>query len=309
MKAITRERYGSVVVREVPRPEPAPGEVLVRVRAASVNPVDWQDFHGHPYVLRLSRPRVLGRDFAGQVEGLGAGVTGFVLGDKVFGEAVGAFAEYVCVDEEFVARKPENLSYGEAAAVPLAGNTALVGLRDLGVVRPGQRVLVTGAAGGVGTFAVQVAKALGARVTGVCAAADFAVVRALGADEVDEEWGRDRFDVVFDLAGDRGLRAARRRLTRGGTLLLAVGGGYRGRCLLGHLGAHAVAWFLSGFVRHRLVPIAAKPSRRNLTALRDLVETNRLTPVVDRAYPLAETALAIHHAESPDARGKTVITG
>ncbi|MDQ0718100.1 NADPH:quinone reductase-like Zn-dependent oxidoreductase [Streptomyces luteogriseus] len=272
MKAVVQDRYGSadtLEFREVDRPVPAAGEVLVRVHAASVNAYDWHFMRGDPLlgrgVMGLRRPRmpVRGRDFAGRVEGLGSGVTGLEPGDEVYGEADGAFAEYVCARDGEVGPKPANLTFEQAAAVPLAGNTALMALRDVAGVRPGQTVLVNGASGGVGTFAVQLAKAFGAEVTGVCS-----LVRSLGADRVvgytreDFARGGRRYDVVPDLVGNRSLGGFRRVLTPSGTLVLSGGGVYEGGSVVGPMGLFLKRRLLAPFARgQRLLEVSARQSR------------------------------------------------
>ncbi|MFE0005779.1 NAD(P)-dependent alcohol dehydrogenase [Streptomyces erythrochromogenes] len=323
MKAIVQDRYGSpgvLELREVERPPVGDREVLVRVRAASVNARDWHLMRGDPYlarlVLGLRRPkvRIRGTDFAGRVEAVGKDVTRLRPGDEVFGEAEGAFAEYVCAPADAVEPKPANLTFEQAAAVPLAGNTALMGLRDLGRLRPGQRVLVNGASGGVGTFAVQIAKALGAEVTGVCGTRNTELVRSLGADHV-VDYSREDFtrtgrlhDLVLDLVGNRSLAACRRALTPGGPLVLSGGGVSEGGSLVGPMSLLVRGWALSGFVRQRLLVLTAAPDRENLAALRELVESGRVTPAVDRTYPLREVPEAIRYPEVEHARAKVVIT-
>ncbi|MFC9823238.1 NAD(P)-dependent alcohol dehydrogenase [Streptomyces erythrochromogenes] len=323
MKAIVQDRYGSpgvLELREVERPPVGDREVLVRVRAASVNARDWHLMRGDPYlarlVLGLRRPkvRIRGTDFAGRVEAVGKDVTRLRPGDEVFGEAEGAFAEYVCAPADAVEPKPANLTFEQAAAVPLAGNTALMGLRDLGRLRPGQRVLVNGASGGVGTFAVQIAKALGAEVTGVCGTRNTELVRSLGADHV-VDYSREDFtrtgrqhDLVLDLVGNRSLAACRRALTPGGTLVLSGGGVSEGGSLVGPMSLLVRGRALSGFVRQRLLVLTAAPDRENLAALRELVESGRVTPAVDRTYPLREVPEAIRYLEVEHARAKVVIT-
>ncbi|WP_031148565.1 NAD(P)-dependent alcohol dehydrogenase [Streptomyces erythrochromogenes] len=323
MKAIVQDRYGSpgvLELREVERPPVGDREVLVRVRAASVNARDWHLMRGDPYlarlVLGLRRPkvRIRGTDFAGRVEAVGKEVTRLRPGDEVFGEAEGAFAEYVCAPADAVEPKPANLTFEQAAAVPLAGNTALMGLRDLGRLRPGQRVLVNGASGGVGTFAVQIAKALGAEVTGVCGTRNTELVRSLGADHVVDYSREDftrtgrRHDLVLDLVGNRSLAACRRALTPGGTLVLSGGGVSEGGSLVGPMSLLVRGRALSGFVRQRLLVLTAAPDRENLAALRELVESGRVTPAVDRTYPLREVPEAIRYLEVEHARAKVVIT-
>jgi NADPH:quinone reductase-like Zn-dependent oxidoreductase len=323
MKAIVQDRYGPpdvLELRDVAKPVPGDNEVLVRVHAAAVNALDWHYMRGDPYVARLSiglrRPKVSirGRDFAGRVEAVGRGVERLRPGDEVFGEADGAFAEYVSAPDGVMDPKPANLTFEQAAAVPLAGNTALMGLRDVARVRPGQRVLINGASGGVGTFAVQIAKSLGAEVTGVCSARNADLVRSTGADHIidyaseDFTRRRQRFDVVFDLVGNRSLTDCRRALMPEGTLLLSGGGVSEGGSFLGPMALFIKGQLLSRFVGHRLLPVTEKPSRENLAALRELIESGALTPVVDRTYPLSDVPEAIRYLEVEHARAKVVIT-
>ncbi|MET9636131.1 NAD(P)-dependent alcohol dehydrogenase [Streptomyces virginiae] len=323
MKAIVQDRYGSpgvMELREVERPRVGDREVLVRVHAAAVNARDWHLMRGDPYLARAAlglrgpKVRVRGTDFAGRVEAVGGDVTRLRPGDEVFGEAEGAFAEYVCAPEDVVEPMPANLSFEQAAAVPLAGNTALMGLRDLGRVRPGQRVLVNGASGGVGTFAVQIAKAFGAEVTGVCGTRNTELVRSLGADHVVDYSREDftrtgrRYDLVFDLVGNRSLTECRRALTPGGTLVLSGGGVSEGGSLVGPIALLVKGRALAPFVRHRLLVLTATPDRRNLAALRELIESGRLAPAVDRTHPLHEVPEAIRYLEVEHARAKVVIT-
>ncbi|MEV7519938.1 NAD(P)-dependent alcohol dehydrogenase [Streptomyces sp. NPDC091371] len=322
MKAIVQDRYGPPDVleyREVDRPQPGDHEVLVKVRAAAVNAADWHLMRGDPYVARpvlgLRRPKVpiRGRDFAGTVEAVGRGVTGLRPGDEVYGEADGAFAEYVCAAQDVVGRKPAGLTFEQAAAIPLAGNTALMGLRDLGKVRPGQHVLVNGASGGVGTFAVQIAKALGAEVTGVCSTRNVDLVRSLGADHVVDYTREDftrtgqRYDLLLDLVGNRTLAECRRALTPTGVLVLSGGGVSDGGSLFGPMGLIIRGSAMSLFGR-RVRVLTAKPSTDNLAALRELVEGGKVTPAVDRTYPLSEAAEAIRYLEVEHASAKVVIT-
>ncbi|MFF3017856.1 NAD(P)-dependent alcohol dehydrogenase [Streptomyces sp. NPDC057939] len=323
MKAIVQDRYGSpdvLELREVDRPAVADHEVLVRVHAASVNARDWHLMRGDPYVARLvlglGRPKVgiRGTDFAGRVVAAGRDVTRWRPGDEVFGEADGAFAEYVAASEDVVELKPAGLGFEEAAALPLAGNTALMGLRDRGRVGPGQRVLVNGASGGVGTFAVQIARALGAEVTGVCSTRNAELVRSLGADHVidyareDFALGGPRYDLVLDLVGNRSLADCRRVLTPTGTLVLSGGGVSGGGSLFGPMGLLLKGQALSRFSRHRLAVLTAAPDGENLAALRAFVEDGLVTPVIDRTYPLAEVPEAIRYVEVEHARAKVVIT-
>jgi NADPH:quinone reductase-like Zn-dependent oxidoreductase len=331
MKAIVQDRYGSPDVlglREVDRPEAADNELLVRVHAAAVNARDWHVMRGDPYLARLMFPSVFGfggpkwtirgSDFAGRVEAVGRNVTRFRTGDEVYGdlrEVDGAFAEYVRAPDNVVELKPASLTFEQAAAVPLAGSTALVGLRDAGRVRPGQHVLVNGASGGVGTFAVQIAKSFGAEVTGVCSTRNVDLVRSIGADQVidytREDFTRNvqRYDVVFDLVGNRSLTECRRALTPTGTLILSGGGRSRGGSLVGPMGLTLRGLALSRFVRHRLLALTdVPPSTQNLAVLRELVESGKLTPVIDRTYPLGEVPEAIRYLEVEHARAKVVIT-
>ncbi|MFD7559344.1 MULTISPECIES: NAD(P)-dependent alcohol dehydrogenase [unclassified Streptomyces] len=323
MKAIVQERYGSSDVlefKEVDRPAPRDGEVLVRVRAASVNARDWHVMRGDPYVARLAfgltgpRQRIQGTDFAGVVEAVGEGVTGLRPGDEVYGEADGAFAEYVCARQDVVGAKPAGLTFEQAAAVPLAGNTALMGLRDLGRLQPGQHVLVNGASGGVGTFAVQIAKALGAEVTGVCSTRNVDLVRSLGADHVVDYKREDftrtglRYDLVLDLVGNRTLADLRRASTPTGALVLSGGGVSEGGSLFGPMGLIIRGNLMSRFGRARIHVLTAKQSADNLAALRELVERGAVTPAVDRTYPLSEGAEAVRYLEMEHASAKVVIT-
>lgn len=331
MKAIVQDRYGSpdtLEFRDVDTPAPAEDEVLVRVHAASVNAYDWHVMRGDPLIARLAAPavfgrrgpraRIRGRDFAGRVESTGAAVTGWHAGDDVYGDlgdANGAFAEHVCVPAAQLARKPVNLSHEQAAALPLAGNTALMGLRDAGRVRAGQRVLINGASGGVGTLAVQIAKAYGAEVTAVCRTRNLDLVRSLGADHAvdytSDDFSRraDRYDLVFDLVGNRSLADLRRVLTPTGTLVLSGGGPPGGTHLVGPMGLLVRADLARAFVKHRLVRLVTGPSRDNLDTLTGLAETDELRPVIDRTFPLSEAPAAIRYVEEEHPRGKVVIAG
>jgi NADPH:quinone reductase-like Zn-dependent oxidoreductase len=328
MKAIVQDRYGSpdvLQLREVDMPVAADNEVLVRVHAAAVNARDWHLMRGDPYVARLMDRRtfgsdgpkikIRGTDFAGRVEAVGSGVTRFSPGDEVFGEVNGAFAEFVAVPDEVVEPKPANLTFEQAAAMPLAANTALMGLRDSAQVQSGQRVLINGASGGVGTFAVQIAKSFGADVTGVCSTRNLDLVRSIGADHVidytREDFTRNgqRYDVVFDLVGNRSLTEFRRALTPAGTLILSGGGVSKGGSLIGPIGLILKGQLLSRFVRYRLHILAATPCQANLATLRELAESGMVTPVIDRTYPLSEAPDAIRYLEVEHARAKVVITG
>ncbi|MFE5917695.1 NAD(P)-dependent alcohol dehydrogenase [Streptomyces sp. NPDC056468] len=324
MKAVIQDRYGSADVlefRDIDRPVPATNEVLVRVHAASVNAYDWHFMRGDPLIgrgmmgLRRPKARVRGRDFAGTVEAVGSGVTGLEPGDEVYGEADGAFAEYVCARDSEVGPKPANLTFEQAAAIPLAGNTALIGLRDVARVQPGQTVLVNGASGGVGTFAVQLGKAYGAEVTAVCSTRNVDLVRSLGADRVvdytleDFTLGEKRYDVVLDLVGNRSLGEFRRVLTPTGTLILSGGGVYEGGSVVGPMALFLKRRLAAPFARpQQLLEISARQSRANLAALRELAESGRIAPVVERTYPLSEAAEALRYVEVKHARAKIVVT-
>ncbi|MEZ0446904.1 NAD(P)-dependent alcohol dehydrogenase [Cellulomonas sp. ICMP 17802] len=323
MKAIVQSRYGSpdvLTLDDVDEPEPAPDEVKVRVRAASLNARDWHLMRGDPYVARLSaqfgrrgpRQPIRGSDFAGTVESVGAGVTRLRPGDEVYGESDGALAEVVCAPERLVARKPANLTFEQAAAMPLAATTALQGLT--GRVQPGQSVLINGASGGVGTFAVQLAHALGAEVTAVCRTRNVELVRSLGADHV-VDYTRDdpmrtgrRHDVLFDLVANRSLRDLRRALTPTGTLILSGGGVSEGGSLLGPIGLLVRSRALAPLVRQRVVVLSVVPGAEHLDALRELAEAGTLVPVIDRTYPLPAAADGLRYLEGEHARAKVVIT-
>ena len=321
MKAIAYHRYGPPEVlglEEVDEPVVQDDDVLVRVRAASVNPRDWHFLRGLPYVVRpvgLRRPKsgVLGSDIAGQVEAVGKAVTRFRPGDEVFAFVLsGAFAEHAAVPEAVLGTKPATLTFEQAATVPLAALTALQGLRDHGRVQPGQKVLILGASGGVGTFAVQLAKSFGAEVTGVSSTRNLELVRSLGADHVIDYTREDftrsgqTYDLIFQLAGTRSPSDLRRALTPKGTLVLSSGES-DGRWI-GPLGRVIKAAMLSPFLRQRLVTFEAKQSKDDLRVLQELVESGKLVPVIDRTYPLIETSEAIRYLETGHARGKVVIT-
>ncbi len=320
MRAIVQRAYGTADVlelRDIAEPTPGPRDVLVAVHAASVNHGDWFATCGRPYIIRaamgLRRPRVAvrGRDLAGRVEAVGAAVTRFRPGDDVYAETTtGSFAELACVPERLLARMPADLTFEQAAAVPVAAVTALQGLRDVGEVQPGQAVLINGASGGVGTFAVQIAKALGADVTGVCSTRNVELVRSLGADHVIDYTREDftrsgqRYDVILDLAGRHPLAVCRGALTRTGTLVLASG---HGGPVVGPLGRYARALAWSPFVIQRLRVHAAKPSRSDLDAVTTLIEAGAVTPAIETTYELADAAQAIRHLTEEHARAKLVI--
>jgi NADPH:quinone reductase-like Zn-dependent oxidoreductase len=333
MKAAVYDRYGPadvVRVSDVDRPAPGDNEVLIGVRAAAVNPLDCL-FQGKPYTLRLMtglrRPRTtrLGVDVAGVVEAAGRNVTRFRPGDQVFGFCVrdpgargaaawacqGSLAEYACAPESAVAAMPGSVTFEQAAAVPVAAVTALQGLRDKGQVQPGQQVLINGAAGGVGTCAVQIARSLGAEVTGVCSTRNAGLVRSIGADRVidytreDFTENREAYDVLFDLAGNRPLAACRRVLKPQGTYIAAGGPG--SRWILGLAARPAQMLALSGFVSQKLVIYLARPDQEDLIAIAGLMATGKLAPVIDRRYKLDEIRDAIQYLLQKHARGKVVI--
>ena len=320
MRALVQEGEGSadvLHVREIERPALAPDGVLVRVRAASVNALDWHSVHGGAIlriastIMRSKNEPVRGVDVAGVVEAVGENVAHLGPGDEVFGNAPASFAEYASGREDRLARKPANVSFEQAAAVGVAGRTALQGLRDVAGVRPGQRVLVHGAGGGVGTFSVQIAKALGAHVTAVTGPNKVDIVRSLGADEVidytTEDFARrpERFDVVFDVAATRSIGSLRRMLLPGGVLVL-VGADKRGAVAI--FGRILSALVRSRLLRQRVRFFVAKTDQKDLFFLRDLLESGQLTPRIDRTYPLSEGAEAIRYVGTGQARAKVVIT-
>jgi len=321
MKAAVRDRYGSpeVELREVDKPVPTEDEVLVRVRAASLNMADWYGVMGRPYVGRtqmgLRKPKTnrLGVDYAGVVEAVGENVTEFRPRDEVFGGRDGAYAEYVCAREDrAIVPKPANVTFEEAAAVPVAALTALQGLRDKGQLQPGQKVLVNGASGGVGTFAIQIAKALGAEVTAVCSTSNVDIARSLGADHVidyiqeDFTLGDQRYDLLLDVAGSRSWSECKRVLTPQATLVIV--GGPKSNRLLGPLG-HLVKVRLAGVRSSRkVVFFIAKFNKADMLVLRELLESGKMTSVIDRRYELSEIADAFRYLGEGHARGKVVIT-
>ena len=321
MRAVIHRCYGSADVlklEQVARPAVADNDVLVRVRAASVNPLDWHYMRGEPYIMRLEagfgRPKDIrmGEDFAGTVEAVGRNVREFKVGDEVFGSRGGAFAEYLRVPEgRGVVHKPATLSFEQAAAVPIAAITALQALRDAGKLRSGQKVLINGASGGVGTFAVQIAKSLGAEVTGVCSTRNVERVRALGADHVvdytreDFTAGPERYDLIIDNVGNRGLLELRRVLVPEGTVVI-VGGQSHDRWL-GPLTGPLKGWMLSPFVKERYSMILAHIDQADLQTLSDLMQQGKLTSVIDRHYALADVPAAIRYVEAGHAQGKVII--
>jgi NADPH:quinone reductase-like Zn-dependent oxidoreductase len=318
MRAIVQDSYGSAEVLEsqdIDKPEIAANEVLVHVRAASVHVGDWIIMTGSPFVMRLAtglrRPknRVPGTDVAGTVEAIGTDVQGLRPGDEVFGWCAGAFAEYARASEDQFIKKPATLTFEQAAAIGLSASTALQLLRDDGKVQPGQKVLINGASGGVGTFAVQIAKALGAEVTGVCSTKNVDLVRSIGADHVidytqdDFTAGTERYDLILDNVGNHSMARTRRALAPLGTLI-SNGGGHAD----GKLGRVVRAMLASMVVRQQAGPTIKTQNHDDLVALKGFVEAGKVTPVIDRTYPLLATPEAIGHVAAGHARGTVVIT-
>jgi NADPH:quinone reductase-like Zn-dependent oxidoreductase len=322
VKAIAQDTYGSTEVlehRDVDMPEIAADEVLIRVHAAGVDRGVWHIMTGLPYPIRLAgyglrRPKtpVLGMDVAGVVEAVGKDVTRFRPGDEVFGIGKGAFAEYARAPENKLAAKPANLTFEQAAAVAVSGSPALQAVRDYGRVESGQKVLIIGASGGVGTFAVQIGKVFGAEVSAVCSGTKADMVRSLGADHVidyrhdDFAGGKQRYDVVIDIGGNSSLSRLRRALTAKGTLVI-IGGETDGRWLGGN-DRQIRALLLSPFVSQKLRTLMPKENHRDMIALKELIEAGKITPVIDRTYPLREAPTAIRYLQEGNARGKVVIT-
>jgi NADPH:quinone reductase-like Zn-dependent oxidoreductase len=321
MKAIVQDRFGPpdvLELREIDEPPLGGDDVLVRVRAASVNPADWYAMVGAPWVARpqmgLRRPKTgrLGLDLAGVVAAVGGNVTRFQPGDEVFGTGAGTLAECVAVPGAALVTKPARLSFEQAAAVPVAALTALQGLRDKGRLQPGQQVLINGASGGVGTFAVQLAKALGAEVTGVCSPRNLDLVASLGADQVIDYTRQDftrtdrRYDLLLDVAGSRSWSACRRVLAPQARLVMV--GAPKGSRLLGPL-SHIIGVRLASLrASQKVVFFISKADHQDLTALRELLEAGTVTPVVERTYPLREAAHALRYLGQGHAKGKLVVT-
>jgi NADPH:quinone reductase-like Zn-dependent oxidoreductase len=320
MKAIVQDVYGSAdVLRLAPIavPECAAGEVLVRVHAAGLDRGTWHLMTGKPYLLRLvfgirgPRNPVVGRDVAGTIVAVGSAVTRFAIGDQVFGVSKGSFAEYAVAPEDKLARKPANITFEQAAVLPISGSTALHGLFDVGQVTAGQKVLITGASGGVGSYAVQLAKAAGAEVTGVCSTAKLDLVRSLGADQVidytaaDFADGKHQYDLILDLAGNPTLSRLRRALTPTGTAVIA--GGEEGGNATGGIGRSLRATILSLFVRQRLTMLVSTETAGDLERLVTFIEAGTVTPSVDRTYSLAQAPDAMRHLDAGQARGKIAI--
>jgi NADPH:quinone reductase-like Zn-dependent oxidoreductase len=339
MKAVVYYNYGSPDVlkcEDIEKPAPSDNEALIKVRAASVNPLDCGELKGVPYIFRIlfglrkpdaMRPARPGVDVAGQVEAVGGKVTQFKPGDEVFGACIsdpqasaakvwvhhqGAFAEYVCVSESILVMKPDNVTFEQAASVPVAAFTALQGLRDKGHIQPGRKVLINGAAGGVGTFAVQIAKSFGAKVTGVCSTRNVDMVRSIGTDHVIDYTQEDftkhgkRYDVIFDCVGNHPLSELRQALNPKGICVMV--GELTGRGALGILARLFTAFVLSQFGRQKLITFLAKPNKEDLTVMHDLMTAGKVTPVIDRRYKLSEVPEAIRYLEEKHARGKVVIT-
>ena len=319
MKAIVYHRYGSPEVlkcEEIEKPSAGDDDVLIRVRAAAVNPLDWHFMRGEPYMIRIMtgarKPEKgrLGVDLSGQVEAVGRKVTQFRPGDEVFGLSPGACAEYVCAREQSVAVKPANLTFEQAAAMPTAAITALKALRDKGRIQPGYKVLINGAAGGVGTFAVPIAKSFGATVTGVCSTRNVDLVRSIGAEHVidytreDFTTGSQRYDLIFDCVSNHSLSACRRVMSAEGTYIM-VGG--TGGSWFGPLAPGLKAFLLSRFVSQNLVMFLSREKKEDLVAVKELAENKTFTPVIDRTYTLNEAPEAVRYLEEGHARGKVVI--
>src|SRR6266404_2374546 len=324
MKAIVYCDYGlaNLKLENIEKPVPNDDQVLVKVRAASVNPYDWHFIEGTPKIIRLMgvglrKPKDtrVGVDFAGTVEAVGKNVTNFKPGDEVFGGRGGAFAEYVCPRAtRAVALKPSNVTFEQAASVNIAGVTALQAIRDKGKVQPGQKVLINGASGGVGTFAVQIAKLLGADVTGVCSTRNVDLVKSLGADHVinytkeDFAKGAQRYDVILDNVPNHSLSECRRILNPNGKYVMIGGGGPNDSRWVGPFGRVIKALLLSPFVSQEMGMMMADTSQKDLTILGDLMQSGKVKPIIDRTYKLSEVPAAIAYVEAGHARGKVIIT-
>lgn len=325
MQAILYYQYGSpdvLQLQDIDRPTVGDNDVLIRVRAAAVNPADWHFMRGSPYFLRLFfgllKPRAhgFGRELAGQIEAVGKNVTEFQPGDEVYGRVDGSFAEYLCVAEtEALVTKPANLTFEQAAGVPLAALTALQGLRDAGQLQPGQNVLINGASGGVGTFAVQIAKVLGAEVTGVCSTQNMARAKQIGADHVIDYTQTDftlnkklqhSYDLMLDVVGNRPLSECLRVLKKQGTyVILSAPEADR---WLGPIGHIVKVLLMAPFVSQKVVSLDMKRNKADLLLLKEMIETGKVTPVIDRHYPLSDVPKAIQYLEEGHAQGKIVIT-
>jgi NADPH:quinone reductase-like Zn-dependent oxidoreductase len=318
MKAIVHTKYGPpdvLELKEVEKPTPQDNEVLVQVHAASVNAADWHLLRGKPFLLRLMgfgllkpKHQILGSDMAGRVEAVGRNVKQFQPGDEVFGNMQGGFAEYICTREDALVLKPANISFEEAAAVPLAAVTALQGLRDKGQIQPGQKVLIQGASGGVGTFAVQIAKAFGAEVTGVCSTRNVDMVRSLGADHVIDYTQEDfthngqRYDLILATNGYHPIFAYRRALRPKGTYVMTGGSNAQ------MFQAMLLGPWISMTGRKKMGNMLAKFNQKDLVVMKELLKAGKVVPVIERRYPLGETAEAIRYLEEGHVKGKEVIT-
>lgn len=324
VKAVVYRDYGvaNLKVANIEKPTPADDQILVRVHAASINPYDWHFIEGTPYVMRafgtgLRKPKNirLGADFAGTVEAVGKNVTEYKPGDEVFGGSVGAWGQYLCRRATgSVAPKPAAVSFEQAAALNIAGITALQAVRDKGKVQPGQKVLINGASGGVGTFAVQIAKSYGAEVTGVCSGRNAELVQSLGADHVidytkeDFTKGTERYDVVIDNVANHSLSECRRVLTPNGIYVMIGGGGASEQGVVGVLGKALSAGIYARFVKQKMGFMMAQPSTSDLSLLAGMVESGKLKVVIDRTYPLEQVPEAVRYVEEGHAKGKVVIT-
>jgi NADPH:quinone reductase-like Zn-dependent oxidoreductase len=322
MKAVVYCDYGPpdvLKLMEIAKPTPNDNQLLVKIHAASVNPYDWHFIRGVPYLLRmdqgLRKPKNtrVGVDFAGVVEAVGKHVTEFKPGDAVYGGRTGAFAEYICVTEKAVVRKPDNITFEQAAGVHIAGITALQALRREAKVQPGQRVLINGASGGVGTFAVQIGKVLGAHVTGVCSTRNVELVRSLGADEVidytKEDWAKlgQKWDVILDNVPNHSLAECRRSLTPNGRYVMIGGGGPDEGKVIGPFGRVIKMMLSKPFVKQEMGMMMSSGDKPDMAYLRDLLQEGTVRPVIERTYPLAEVLDAVAHVESGRTRGKVVI--
>jgi NADPH:quinone reductase-like Zn-dependent oxidoreductase len=324
MKAYVYRDFGSPDVlrlEEIDKPVPADNQLLIRVRGVSVNPLDWHYMEGTPYLGRLFefgilRPanQRLGVDYAGTVEAVGKNVTQFKPGDEVYGNRFGAFAEYICATDKALAVKPANLTFEQAASIPVAAVTALQGLRDKGKLQAGQKVLINGASGGVGTFAVQLAKTMGAEVTGVCSGRNVELVRSLGADHVidytKEDFTRSgqRYDLIIDNVGNRSVLECTRVLNPQGRLVMIGGGGPEDQGFIGPLINPLKMLFLKPFVTQEVGSMLAQMTHQDLTILADLIQTGKVTPVIDKTYPFNQLPEAMRYLETGRARGKVVVT-
>ena len=325
MKAVVYTDYGSpdvLEIREIKKPVPNDDQVLIRVRAVAVNPLDWHFMEGTPYIMRalgvgLRKPKDprLGVDLSGVVEAVGRNVTEFKVGDEVFGARSGAFAEYVCARaDRAIVRKPANVTFEQAASIPVAAVTALQGLRDQGKVQRGQKVLINGASGGVGTFAVQIARSFGAEVTGVCSTRNVDLVRSLGAAHVIDYTKQDftksdqRYDVILDNVGNQPLSGFKRALKPNGICVMIGGGGPNDGGLIGPMGRPIKALLMAPFMKQKMSMFMAEVTRKDLTILGDLIQNGNVTPVIDRTYPLSQIREAIEYLEKGHARGKVIIT-